>query len=138
MAKIIEIDNINRPELDVYARLTEAELRNKFEQDKGIFIAESPKVIKLALAAGYEPLSLLMEAKHITGDGADLIASVADDNRFTDSYGAEGVVSMVLRYIILSSACARSAIKSSLASKPQEIRTRPAGTPAAFSCSSFI
>lgn len=79
MAKIIEIDDINRPELDVYARLTEAELRNKFEQDKGIFIAESPKVIKLALAAGYEPLSFLMEAKHITGDGADIIAFVAED-----------------------------------------------------------
>lgn len=79
MAKIIEIDNINRPELDVYAKLTEAELRNKYEQEKGVFIAESPKVIKLALAAGYEPLSLLMEAKHITGDGADIIASVAEN-----------------------------------------------------------
>lgn len=79
MAKIIEIDDINRPELDVYARLTEAELRNKFEQDKRIFIAESPKVIKLALDAGYKPLSLLMEAKHIAGDGAEIIAAVAED-----------------------------------------------------------
>lgn len=79
MAKIIEIDDINRPELDVYARLTEAELRNKFEQEKGIFIAESAKVIKLALAAGYKPLSLLMEAKHIAGDGAEIIAAVAED-----------------------------------------------------------
>lgn len=79
MAKIIEIDNINKPELDVYAKLTEAELRNKFEQEKGIFIAESAKVIKLALAAGYKPLSLLMEAKHIAGDGAEIIAAVAED-----------------------------------------------------------
>lgn len=79
MAKIIEIDDIKRPELDVYARLTEAELRNKLEQDKGIFIAESPKVIKLALAAGYELVSFLMEAKHITGDGADIIASVDEE-----------------------------------------------------------
>ena len=79
MAKIIEIDDINRPELDVYARLTEAELRNKFEQEKGIFIAESANVIKLALAAGYKPLSLLMEAKHIAGDGAEIIAAVAED-----------------------------------------------------------
>lgn len=79
MAKIIEIDDIKRPELDVYARLTEAELRNKFEQDKGIFIAESPKVIKLALATGYQPLSFLMEAKHIAGDGADILASVDEE-----------------------------------------------------------
>lgn len=79
MAKILEIDDINSPELEVYAKLTEAELRHKFEQNKGIFIAESPKVIKLALAAGHEPLSLLMEAKHITGDGAEIIASVAEN-----------------------------------------------------------
>lgn len=79
MAKVIEIDSINASELDVYARLTEAELRNKFETARGIFIAESPKVIKLALTAGYEPLSLLMEHKHITGDGAEIIAAVADE-----------------------------------------------------------
>lgn len=76
MAKIVEIEDINAPELDVYARLTEAQLRNKLEADKGIFIAESPKVIKLALEAGYEPLSLLMEPKHITGDGAAIIAGL--------------------------------------------------------------
>lgn len=79
MTKIIEVDNIDASELDVYARLTEAELRNKLEEEKGIFIAESPKVIKLALAAGYKPLSLLMERKHITGDGAEIIAALADD-----------------------------------------------------------
>lgn len=79
MAQIIEIDNITAPELDVYARLTEAELRNKIEFEKGVFIAESPKVIKLALAAGYKPLSLLMESKHISGDGTEIIAALEDN-----------------------------------------------------------
>jgi len=79
MARIIEIEDIKAPELDVYARLTEAQLRNKLEAEKGIFIAESPKVIRLALAAGYEPLSLLMEPKHITGDGAEIIAGLGPE-----------------------------------------------------------
>lgn len=73
MENIIEITNISAPELDVYARLTQAQLRNRLEPEKGIFIAESPKVIKLALDAGCTPLSLLMERKHITGDGAEII-----------------------------------------------------------------
>jgi len=79
MARIIEINDIKASELDIYARLTEAQLRNKLEADKGIFIAESPKVIRLALQAGYLPLSLLMEPKHITGDGAEIIAGLSED-----------------------------------------------------------
>ena len=73
MANIIEISDISAPELDVYARLTQAQLRNRKEPEKGIFIAESPKVIALALDAGCTPLSLLMERKHIAGDGAEII-----------------------------------------------------------------
>lgn len=73
MAVIIEISDISAPELDVFARLTHAQLRNRLEPSKGIFIAESPKVISLALKAGCTPLSLLMERKHITGDGAHII-----------------------------------------------------------------
>lgn len=73
MAKIVEITDISAPELDVYARLTQAQLRNRLEPEKGIFIAESPKVINLALNAGCTPLSLLMERKHIAGDGAEII-----------------------------------------------------------------
>ena len=73
MTKIVEITDISAPELDVYARLTQAQLRNRLEPEKGIFIAESPKVIKLALEAGCTPLSLLMERRHITGDGAEII-----------------------------------------------------------------
>ena len=53
MANIIEITNLQAPELDVFARLTEAQLRNKLEPEKGLFIAESPKVIDRALDAGY-------------------------------------------------------------------------------------
>lgn len=73
MSKLVEIIDLSAPELDVYARLTQAQLRNRLEPEKGIFIAESPKVIKLALNAGCTPLSMLMEGKHITGDGAELI-----------------------------------------------------------------
>ena len=78
MPNIIEIQSAALPELDVFARLTEAQLRNKQEPEKGLFIAESPKVIERALNAGYEPVSLLMEQKHITGDAADIIARCGD------------------------------------------------------------
>ena len=71
---IIEIERWDDPALDVFARLTEAQLRNKLEPEKGIFIAESPKVISRALDAGYEPLSLLMERGHIEGDAAGIIS----------------------------------------------------------------
>ena len=74
MPNIIEITDIAAPELDVFTRLTEAQLRNHLEAEKGIFIAESPKVITRALDAGCEPLSLLMERKHIDGQGRDIIA----------------------------------------------------------------
>ena len=74
MSEIIQITDLNDPALAVYARLTEAQLRNRLEPEKGIFIAESPKVILRALAAGCEPVSMLMEEKHITGQGAELIA----------------------------------------------------------------
>ena len=74
MPNIIEITDIAAPELDVFARLTEAQLRNRLEPEKGVFIAESPKVIGRALDAGYEPVSLLMEPRHIDGQGRDIIA----------------------------------------------------------------
>lgn len=74
MPNIIEITDIAAPELDVFARLTEAQLRNRLEPEKGIFVAESPKVISVALDAGFLPVSLLMERRHIDGDGKDIIA----------------------------------------------------------------
>lgn len=64
--------------MDVFGTLTEAQLRNRLEPEKGIFIAESPKVIRVALEAGYEPLALLCERKHITGDATDIIARCGD------------------------------------------------------------
>lgn len=72
---VIRITTLDTPELSIYATLTEAQLRNRLEPQKGIFIAESPKVIRTAIAAGYEPLSLLCEERHIYGDAADIIAS---------------------------------------------------------------
>ncbi len=78
MANIIELTDLSAAELDVYARLTEAQLRNKLEPHKGIFIAESTKVIGTALDAGYEPLSLLMERKHITGQAAEILERCGD------------------------------------------------------------
>ncbi len=75
---IIEINDINIPDLAIFSKLTEAQLRHKIEPEKGIFIAESPKVISLALAAGCIPVSLLMEKKHITGDAATIISRCGD------------------------------------------------------------
>ena len=83
MPNIIEITDFSAPELDAYARLTEAQLRNKLEPEKGIFIAESTKVIGTALDAGYEPVSLLMEPRHIEGDAAHIIARCGDTPVYT-------------------------------------------------------
>ena len=68
MANVIEITDFSAPELDVYARLTEAQLLNRFEPAKGMFIAESPKVVLRALDAGYEPVSLLVENRLLTAE----------------------------------------------------------------------
>ena len=78
MAQIIELTDITAPALDVFARLTEAQLRNKRAPEKGIFIAESPKVIRCALNAGLAPLALLMERRHLSGQGAALIEQCGD------------------------------------------------------------
>jgi len=75
---VIEINSLNHPGVEVFSTLTEAQLRNRLEPSKGIFIAESPKVIHVALNAGYEPLSLLCERKHLTGDAASLIGRCGD------------------------------------------------------------
>lgn len=75
---VIEISSLAHPGVEVFGTLTEAQLRNRLEPDKGVFIAESPKVIKVALDAGYEPLALLCERKHINGDAADIISRCGD------------------------------------------------------------
>lgn len=76
---IIEISSLNHPGTEMFSSLTEAQLRNRLEPDKGVFIAESPKVIRVALDAGYEPVALLCERRHITGDAADIIERCPDD-----------------------------------------------------------
>ena len=73
MCDIIEVTDLDAPELDVYARLTQAQLRSRREPEKGIFIAESPKVIGHALDAGCVPLSLLMERRQLEGQGRGLV-----------------------------------------------------------------
>ena len=83
MLNIIEITDFNAPELDPYARLTQAQLRNRLEPEKGIFIAESPKVIARALDAGYQPISLLMERKQITGPAAEILTRCGDAPIYT-------------------------------------------------------
>lgn len=75
---IILVPDLKDPNLAVYSELTEAQLRNRLEPDQGIFIAESPKVIHVALDAGYQPLSLLCEERHITGDAARIIERAGD------------------------------------------------------------
>lgn len=75
---IIEIKSLSHPGVEIFSTLTEAQLRNRLEPSKGIFIAESPKVIHVALDAGYEPLALLCEQKHINGDAASLIERCDD------------------------------------------------------------
>ena len=81
--KLTEITDFHAPELDVYARLTEAQLLNRFEPKKGMFIAESPKVIMRALDAGCEPVSLLVERNHINEEAEEAIARCGDVPVFT-------------------------------------------------------
>ena len=73
---IIKINSLDHPGLEVYGQLTEAQLRNRLDPTRAVFIAESPKVIRVALAAGYEPVSMLCEQRHLTGDAADIVASM--------------------------------------------------------------
>ena len=74
MPNIIEITDFNDPALDVYARLTENQLLNREDPDNALFIAESPKVVERALNAGYQPVSVLVEDKHIEGQAKEVIA----------------------------------------------------------------
>ena len=94
---IVEILSLNHPGVEVYAALTEAQLRNRLDPGKGIFIAESPKVIEVALRAGYEPLSLLCERKHIDGDAAGIIAQCPDIPVYT---GTRELLAQLTGYVL--------------------------------------
>lgn len=86
MSNIIEITDFEAPELDVYARLTENQLLNRHEPQKGLFIAESPKVIERALDAGCIPVSILVEKKHIDGQASNIIARCKDIPVYTAAF----------------------------------------------------
>ena len=83
---IIEITDFQASELDCYARLSEVQLLNREFPEKGLFIAESPKVIERALNAGYEPVSCLMEKRHIDGEGKDILAKIGDVPVYTAEF----------------------------------------------------
>ena len=86
MSNIIEITDFLDPALDVYARLTENQLLNRENPENAMFIGESPKVIERALDAGYEPVSILVERKHIAGEAKDIIARCGDVPVYTADF----------------------------------------------------
>ena len=91
---LIELTNLDHPDVACYAQLTEAQLRQK---DGGLFIAESPKFIHVALNAGYKPISLLCERKHIEGDAASIIHRCGDINVYT---GERELLSLLTGYTL--------------------------------------
>ena len=86
MPNIVEITDFAAPELDIYARLTEAQLLNREDPKNALFIAESPKVIERALNGGYEPVSMLLERKHIEGQAREVIARCGDIPVYTSEF----------------------------------------------------
>lgn len=82
---IVQISSLSQPEVQPFSTLTEAQLRNRLDPRQGLFIAESPKVISVALDAGYQPVSMLCEQRHITGDAANIISRYPDMPVFTGS-----------------------------------------------------
>ena len=93
---IIEISSLSHPGVEIFSTLTEAQLRNRIEPTKGIFIAESPKVISVAIDAGYKPLALLCEQKHITGDAATIIGRSGDIPVYMLSLRSYALLSKIL------------------------------------------
>ena len=84
MPKFIELTDLSVPEAEVYTKLTEAQLRNRLEPEKGIFIAESPKVIKLALEAGYDILSMLTEERCLDGCAAEIMTLLNSSPKYAE------------------------------------------------------
>ena len=78
MASIIPVRDFNAPELDIFARTTEGQLLNRAEPEKGLFIAESLRVIKTAIESGYEPVSMLIEDKHIDTQAEGILPLLGD------------------------------------------------------------
>lgn len=93
----IEITSVDDPRIKVFAKLTEAQLRNSLNPADGLFIAESPKVIRVALDAGIIPVALLCEKRHIEGDAADIIARMPDVPVYT---GSRDVLAAITGYTL--------------------------------------
>lgn len=94
---LIRIDSITHPGVEVFSKLTEAQLRNVLEPEKGVFIAESPKVIRVALDKGYIPTAVLCEEKHLEGDAADIIERCGDIPVYT---GQREILSQLTGYTL--------------------------------------
>lgn len=94
---LIRIDSITHPGIEVFSKLTEAQLRNVLEPEKGVFIAESPKVIRVALDKGYIPTAILCEEKHLEGDAADIIERCGDIPVYT---GKREILSQLTGYTL--------------------------------------
>lgn len=94
---VIEIKSLDHPGVEIFGKLTEAQLRSRVESGKGLFIVESPKVIRVAMDAGYEPLALMCERKHITGDAADIMERMGDLPIYT---GEREVLSKLTGYTL--------------------------------------
>lgn len=86
MPNIIEITDLSIPQLDIYARLNENQLLHYYEPAQGLFIAESPKVVNRALDAGYTPISLLAEHRHLTGEAGKIIARCGNVPVYTGDF----------------------------------------------------
>ena len=94
---LIRIDSITHPGVEIFSKLTEAQLRNVLEPEKGVFIAESPKVIRVALDKGYIPTAILCEEKHLEGDAADIIERCGDIPVYT---GKREILSQLTGYTL--------------------------------------
>lgn len=94
---IIEITSLDDPRVSPYCALTDAQLRNRLHPDKALIVVESPKVISVALGAGYEPVSLLCERRHITGDAYDIIFGCGDIPVYT---GGRELLAKLTGYVL--------------------------------------
>lgn len=99
---VIEITDLAHSGVEIFSSLTEAQLRNRKEPEKGIFIVESPKVIRVALDAGYSPVALLCEQKHIEGDASDIIGRCGDIPIFT---GCRELLATLTGYTLTRGCC---------------------------------
>ena len=86
MLNIIKITDFSSQELDLYARLSENDLLSRHEPEKGMFIAESPKVIERALDSGCVPVSILVEKKHIDREAKNIISRCGDIPVYTAEF----------------------------------------------------